>query len=621
MYMQKEERTLVSLPSQRFAPATVSLPTPQFSVPIFRYLLRVRSKAISAALISFIFTLLGFSPASAHAELVSSTPAAGSVIQTSESFELRWNEVVQTGEAQIRLLDTSGTATKIAVKVNIVDNMTVAVIRSVKPITEGSWVITWKVVSADGHLISGAIPFTFIKETPTPTESDGPFSTKIGEHAIDHGKHHPEILASTPLRSDGPLDRTTEAISWLAVLVAAGALIGLRRGFATAAGVVAFTLGSSRAAQISIDFGGPLVTTGESRAAALVALSGAVLVFTSSVWNYFSSRATACFVAISLVIFSMQSLFSGHHLDLEGTSRVVATFAHSAHLLAMAVWVSAVIAAAMNPTQRQLQLTRRFSTISLPVLIVAGSTLSYLLIFPTSIFSNGLFSTTAFNGGVSWLSIFAATRALRFLAVILGWVKHRRSAKNRENSTALVSWRRSLGTEIALFVFIAAVSATLTLNSPPTVAHPTTDAKNISASNPSNDSEHSSGDDSDTTATSSSMDFLTVGGYRATLTVESLNAGKSSSWELKLVSSEGKNVDVDKVILEASNTAADLEGVDVVLEPLGEGRYKATHALPVAGIWQIHLSFLLDQFTLEHAVGILEALNTSTTPTTNSQKD
>ena len=621
-YKLKEERYFLSLSNQRFSPATVSRSTLFIFISHFRSLRRIRSKVISSALFALFITFLGVSPASAHAELVYSTPTTGSVVQSSESFELRWNEVVQTGEAQIRLLDTSGRATEIIVEVNVVENMTVAILKPVTPIGEGSWVITWKVVSSDGHLIAGAIPFTFIKDSHSLAESGEPVSTGSGEtdSTIDHSKHNPEFLTSTPLRSDGPLDRTTEAISWLAVLVASGSLIGLHRGLAAVAGVVAFALGSSRAAQSSTDFGGAFLGTGESRAALLVAISGAVLFATSSVWNYFSSRTTAVLITVSLMIFSMQSLYSGHHLDLEGSSRAVATFAHSAHLLAMAVWVSMVIAAAVNPTQRQLQQTRRLATIALPALIVAGSTLSYLLIFPTAIFSNGMFSTTVFNGSLNWLAIFAAKIALMFLAVMLGWVNHRRSANNREQSTSRVSWQRALGAEIVLFIFIAAISATLTMNSPPTVAYPVTDDKTTSLI-PDNVSDQSSGDLSSVSPTSSSVAFLTAGGYRATLTVESLYAGKSSTWELQLVDPDGKNVEVDKVTLEASIPAADLVGVEVLLEPLGEGRYQATHALPVAGNWLLHLSLLLDQFTLEHAMAEIEALNSEPSLTPTAEKD
>jgi len=553
---------------------------------------------------SLSIVVIGANPAAAHAELVSSEPVAGAVVGSVDRFELRWNEVVQTGDAQIRLLDTSGKPTDLTVEVDTVDNTSVAVLTPTGELAEGPWVITWKVVSADGHLISGSIPFSYeAVATPQAIIPTGELSEAeaIPQLTTDHRAHHPELLTVAPLRSDGPLDRTTEALSWLAVLAAAGALLGLHRGFAGVAAVAGVTLGAARAAQISTDFGGGFLATGEARSAAAVAVAASVLAFTAAAWHVLHRRVVAALIAVALLMFSAQSLFSGHHLDLDGTSRMMATTAHSTHLLAMAVWVAAVIAAAMNPTERQLRTTRRLSTIALPVLVVAGSLLAYLLVFPSGSLAD---STT-------WLAIFAAKVALMLVAIIVGWVHHRRCSEERITSTRLTTWRRTLGAEVALFTFIAAVSATLTMHTPPAVGTPS--AGTVTQQNEQGTGERSTDSDSSaalnpTGDTVTGVELNFPGGAKGTLTVDSLVAASPASWTLELLDADGEPVDVAFVTVEASNAAADLTGVDVTLQNIDAGRYQATHALPVAGTWQLHITFLLDQFTLEHAMTQVTAL-------------
>ena len=574
-----------------------------------RAALRHSIGGIVALLFAGTALLAGAAPAAAHAELISSSPKAGATVQDPTSFSLRWNEIVQTGAAQLRLLNSAGTAAPLVVETVIEQGSTVALLTPTSDLTTGPWLISWKAVSADGHLISGAIPFSVVQSPngitlpPSEPNSDPNTADQLGAEHQSHHPDHDEMMSMASLGSgeggDGPLDRTAEAISWLAVLFAAGALLGLHRGYAVSAAVVGVALAGSRAAQISSDFGGAMLATGEAKAAASVAAAGALTLFGTA----FSERAgrwfTSLTIAGAVTSFSAQSLFSGHHLDLEGTALILGTAAHAAHLLAMSVWVLAVVAAALNPTERQLRTTRQLSTISLPVLIVAGSVLAYLLIAPAG---------TAH--GKDWLLIFAAKVALMFATVGLGWIHHRRTSKTSSN-IGLVRWRRSLAAEVVLFSVIAALSSTLTLNAPPVVAADnmkvvssdvteTNGGEETILSNPSEDSAKP--------GKPAAVEFRFPSGARGTLAIGSLTAATPSAWTLTLVDVDGQPLEVDSVSLEAANPALDLTGVDTTFTSEGSGRYVANHTLPVPGIWQIKLSFLLDQFTLEQSSVSVTAL-------------
>lgn len=108
-------------------------------------------------------------PASAHDEFVSSSPEAGSTIPTSPTeITLSFSAELLTdpGSAVIDVIDTAGQ--NIAVDPPAIDTVTATQRLSPDP-TSGLITVRWKVVSSDGHPISGEFNYTVEATTIDPT--------------------------------------------------------------------------------------------------------------------------------------------------------------------------------------------------------------------------------------------------------------------------------------------------------------------------------------------------------------------------------------------------------------------------------------------------------------------
>ncbi|MDN5755570.1 MULTISPECIES: copper resistance CopC family protein [Micrococcaceae] len=120
----------------------------------------------------------GTAPASAHDDLISSNPATGQVIQTApEEADLQYSGQIMDMGALVRVVDSDGTdwATgKTTIKGRGIDV-------SLKPgMPDGQYEIRWRVVSEDGHPISGLIPFA-VGNVAAPTAPLGSGRKSIGE--------------------------------------------------------------------------------------------------------------------------------------------------------------------------------------------------------------------------------------------------------------------------------------------------------------------------------------------------------------------------------------------------------------------------------------------------------
>jgi copper transport protein len=114
---------------------------------------------VAAALVALALVLLGGSPAAAHAELVETDPAEGAVVETApEAVTLTFNEPVRLTSQEIAVYDAGGDpvastagATGAEVTVGLTD---------AAGLEDGTYVVSWNVLSGDGHPISGALTFS-----------------------------------------------------------------------------------------------------------------------------------------------------------------------------------------------------------------------------------------------------------------------------------------------------------------------------------------------------------------------------------------------------------------------------------------------------------------------------
>lgn len=188
--------------------------------------LRRLPHALAAILLSLSAAVFVASPASAHDELLETDPAAdASVDALPAEITLTFSGLISTeaGANEIAVTDASGTS--------LVDGepavSDTVVTQKLQGEASGAVTVLWKVVSSDGHPISGQYSFTVAgAPTPTPTPTTSPTETAS-----------PTQPAQTPAETTTPTAAPSENASsndvwpWvvggLIVLAVAAALIYL----------------------------------------------------------------------------------------------------------------------------------------------------------------------------------------------------------------------------------------------------------------------------------------------------------------------------------------------------------------------------------------------------------
>ena len=116
--------------------------------------------------IAVVMTALTAVPSAfAHAILQESSPSNNSVVRTSpKSVSLRFNEAVETAFGSIRVYDCGGGRVDSGKIVRpSKDSVAVQIDRK---LPRGTYIVTWRVISADSHPVAGAFVFNVKKATP-----------------------------------------------------------------------------------------------------------------------------------------------------------------------------------------------------------------------------------------------------------------------------------------------------------------------------------------------------------------------------------------------------------------------------------------------------------------------
>ena len=122
--------------------------------------------AVAALTLVSVFAVAA--PASAHDELVGSSPAADAKLDTLPSeIVLTYSAAIMTDGAAIAVIDADGADLTTGDPVIETNTLTVPIDASARSADAG-YVVEWRVVSSDGHPISGTIPFTVGDGEPLP---------------------------------------------------------------------------------------------------------------------------------------------------------------------------------------------------------------------------------------------------------------------------------------------------------------------------------------------------------------------------------------------------------------------------------------------------------------------
>ncbi|MEV5873943.1 copper resistance protein CopC [Streptomyces sp. NPDC052101] len=117
--------------------------------------------------------LAGAGPAAAHAALTGSDPAQGVVVKQAPSqVSLTFSEKVATNDDSLRVLDPRGKPVQSGKPANV--SGTTYAVRLRSGLGKGTYTVTYQVVSADSHPVSGAYTFSIGAPSQTVVSGTGP---------------------------------------------------------------------------------------------------------------------------------------------------------------------------------------------------------------------------------------------------------------------------------------------------------------------------------------------------------------------------------------------------------------------------------------------------------------
>lgn len=313
-------------------------------------------------------------PASAHVALIHTDPAAGAVLtQAPEEIRLTFNEPVRLTDEAVRLFDAGGRLEA----ASAVIEATVVVVELPEGLGEGTHLLSWRVISYDGHPLSGNLTFS-IRSAGTdvvavPTSADAGAGTRpIG--SVVQGLQYVGLLLAAglvgftlllPRRAPRAAYSRLRWVMRAASVLAAASALGLV-ALASAQGLRPGLVGRESVAALLVVVGLLLAVLAcrdvATRRARAIALLGAGLALT----------------APALV---------GHTRSFGPEALLV--LADVTHLAAGAIWFGGLVGLAL--TLRLLagrddlgaQVLSRFSTLaagSLVVLVAMGSLLSWRIL-------------------------------------------------------------------------------------------------------------------------------------------------------------------------------------------------------------------------------------------------
>lgn len=316
---------------------------------------------LAGAVAAVVLGLSAAPPANAHAVLVSSTPVDGARLAAAPA------EVTLTFDEAIRLVP--GTALVIADDgaradtgaAHVSADGTTVVIPLRADLPTGSYAATWRVISADTHIVSGSISFGVGQDAHAPAaqaveRSRGlTLATDVAQGAVYLGF----VLCVGVTFACATLWRWALALAWIRALIWAGWVLS------TGATIAQFLFEGPRALGLGwaqIFAGAALADTLHSRMGALLIARAVILLFVAAMIRLIVRHSTAepprsdrsavtvfaaCAIGLAVVVAAV-----GH--AGAGDDAWLATPVTAAHLLAMAVWVGGLITlgAAVLPKRR-----------------------------------------------------------------------------------------------------------------------------------------------------------------------------------------------------------------------------------------------------------------------------
>ena len=543
---------------------------------------RTRSILLVTAALTALFVLGPVAPASAHATLVDSDPAEGAVLPTQpDAITFTFTESVTAVPGGVRVYDATGET----VASSATTDGSVLSVRLEEEVGEGTLIVAWRVVSGDGHPISGALVFS------------------VGEPSA-------QIIALPP-DSTGPswLLSLNQWLGYLSLLTTAGLVVFLalilpagrgteraRARLVRAARYGALATAATWILNLPLTAwyqfgGGPGILADADIRAALAtpvyAVSAAVVLGTAlAVWLIRDGRrgGPRPFLALAAALVALAApAFTGH--TRAATPELLVIGADILHLFAGGVWLGGLVALVLvlpdlagRPGTLAADVLTRFSTAAagvLVVLVVAGTVLAWRIAGSWDVLFGTAYGWLLLSKIAVALVVVGIAAANRF--ILLPQITEATRRKDQRGAASVLA--RYIAAEVAALVVVLLITGFLVERSPQRDASPVGSGATV-------------------------VETVYLGDVEARATLKPALEGPVKV-EVELFDSAGEpteGMDTPKLWL----SSGDIDLGEVELTSVAPGAYSATVVLSAAGTWQAELALQVGESETPVAVAEFE---------------
>ena len=497
----------------------------------------------------------------AHAELLSTSPAAGAVLDESPAtITLTFTEPVEINLGGVRLFDGSG---------NEVDagatghpgghNSQVAV--DVGELANGSYVVDWRVVSADSHPVQGA--FTF-QVGPTSNLQPGIITDIINSASTSRsasvalGVMRGLVIGAIAIVFGGLITVGLGIVNLsrrVRLIVAGSAAVGAVAGLLQLPLEVGYATGRSlsivfESSAWSAAFDSRVGVAWVVRAAIVGAVGGALLILAAERERWWwQGAAVAALAAVGLA-----SAYGGH--GATGRWVPIGVVVTALHVGAMAVWLGGLLLVLVEIRSATPATVRRFSGLALGMVVILIATGSLQAL--RQLGSLDALTDTTYG------TILIRKLVVVVILVAIAFVSRRIVHRDQVDMPRL-------GRSVMIEAFAAVVIVVFT--------------SLLMASNPSN-----------VVASKPFSVTLIDGDYLASITVEPGRVG-SNEMHLYLTDAASSLVQPDTVTVEISDPTRDVAALQIPVTPSSAGHYTtSTATFPYATTWTLTVTARYNTF-------------------------
>ena len=523
----------------------------------------VRRVALLATL-AVLWSLLLASPAAAHAELVDIAPENGAQL-TRPPTEVRmtFTESVNLVDDGIRLVDHVGAT--VPTPDPTVDGRTVTWPMPTD-LPEGHYVVTWRVLSKDGHPVSGAFSFG-VGTAAVPGSATSTGTTGTSVNAVPSGSTAPWpvvairlagylafalfvgvaafVLVCAPSRSNDPTLQLLARGGLLGGAIAAVAALLVQGPYAAGASMSrAFDMRLLQET-LSTPFGTAMLWR--------LGLYGVLGVLVWRLPKILTELGT--WLVPAAVVATAATIAAAGHAAASGP---IDLLVDALHALTAAFWVGGLVALAALGRSAEPRTLHRFSTLAMAsvlTLVVTGTL-------------NSLRHLTAVEQ--LWLTRYGLTLLIK-LSLVAGTLAVAAVSRRRLQQKRVPL--RTVRIEVALTIAVLAVTSLLSVTAPPP-----------QPSAASDHTDHSAGPG----AANDTVQMSLGDQGEATLTVLPATT-TGSHLHVVLTDTNGQPLSATRVALKVANPARDIAPIPVPMS-MRDGVWVASYVFPLPGTWKTILT-------------------------------